>query len=272
MEAEAEAEADADEDRDSSMDIPDGASRGSDFDHGAWVQSAVKASSHAIYRAPKPRRQSWQEAEAPRRASRSHVAKVRSGGVGPQDTEEEEVPAASTSGSPAARRKSRRITDPHPLADGEAEDGDGGEGQTPIRSPRHRGRHSVELRNENPGGEEGRGSETGQAADREGRAARPSSRVIPRTGLSFKALSPRAEEEVDGEAQASARRHSRRTSQHRARPSVSSERGQSPQDGLTSPRTAIQDLELRAARRHRSLVHRDSSGGGDAGVEETYID
>jgi hypothetical protein len=285
-EAEAEVEAEADDGRDSSRGYPDGASGGSDFDHGAWVQSAVKASSNAIYRAPKPNRRSWQEAEVPRRASRSQAAKVRSRGAGPQDTGEEGAeegggwvaqtpsspPAVNTSGSPAARRKSRRITDPHPSADGEAEVGEGGEVQTPNRSPKHRGRHSVDLRNENLGGEEGRGSETGQAADREGRAARRSSRVIPRTGLPLKALAPRADEGPDGEAEASARGHSGRMSQHRARPSVSSERGQSPQEGLTAPRTAVQDMELRAARRHKSLVHRDSADGGDAGVEETYID
>jgi hypothetical protein len=215
-EAEAEMGLEAD-DMDSSMDYPDG-TEGSDFDHYAWVKSAVKASSKAVYHTPNAKRFSGRESNSPQQAGKPHFAKVRSEGVGrrhPAGSGEENVPAVSKSGSPAARRKSRRVTDPHPSADGEAEDGEGEQARSPRQSlvralsgktPRYRA--SVSFgREQRLQAEKEDGIAVPRTAeeDLKIRAMRRRSRGMSARGTSLKAVSPRAgeaaEDEGEGEAE-----------------------------------------------------------------------
>lgn len=276
-EAEVDAGAEADEDEGSSMDYPDGASGGSDFDHYAWVKSAVSASSKAVYRPPNAKRLSGRESTAPQRASKkTHFAKVRSEGVGrqhPAGSGEDDVPTVSKLGSPSARR----TTDAHTSVDGEVEHEEGGQARGPRQSvargqsdktPRHRA--SVSFgRDQDSQAEEEDDLATPRTAgeDMKVRAARRRSRGISARGSSLKAVSSRQDEAMGDEGSA-------KTLRHRARQSVSVERQQTPQmkeEGLASARTAEHDLEARAVRRHQSLSPKASSGGRSAGLMDLEL-
>lgn len=160
----------------------------------------------------------------------------------------------------SARGSSRKVVSPQ--AD-EAAEGEGeGEAETPRRAL-GRGRsarspsRSVSFGREQSTGSEGEpASETEQAAD----PAVRRSRGMSARGLSLKAVSPRGEEAMGDEGSA-------RTPRYRARQQdPQMEEGPQTQENLASPRTAEHDLEVRAARRHKSVSARASSVGRSAGL------